>query len=233
MTKVRWWLDAVLWIASTASVMRCSAVSAPIVMSVPNMSLSIEPTRPTRDSCRWASARARSIAPSRDQLVEQLGPLGAELVGPAEAAVAADDHERVDVALDEVASRPPPAVAGPEVRAAGGAEDGPAQVQDPADVGRGHRADAVTAIDEALQALVDGEHLEPGGEAAADDRPHRRVHAGRVAAAGEDGELGGDRRHRRNSASSAGVLAVTMDDRRGLRNDDGAWTPRSTCSTRV
>jgi hypothetical protein len=46
-TNVRWWLAAVEAIASTASVIRCSAVSVPIVMSVPDMSLSIEPTRPT------------------------------------------------------------------------------------------------------------------------------------------------------------------------------------------
>ena len=45
-TNVRWWLAAVLPIWSSASVIRCSAVSAPMVISVPEKSLSIEPTKP-------------------------------------------------------------------------------------------------------------------------------------------------------------------------------------------
>ena len=57
-TKVRWWLEPVLRSASIASTIRCRAVSAPIVMSVPDMSLSIEPTRPTslRKGCRAATS---------------------------------------------------------------------------------------------------------------------------------------------------------------------------------
>ena len=47
-------------IASTASVIRCSAVSAPIVMSVPAMSLSIEPARPTMLNGSACTARSRA-----------------------------------------------------------------------------------------------------------------------------------------------------------------------------
>lgn len=79
-TKVRWWLQrvnnictqmqlkiwrinknsmqyclldlcAVVMIASIISIMRCSAESAPMVMSVPQKSLSMEPTKPTM--FRW------------------------------------------------------------------------------------------------------------------------------------------------------------------------------------
>lgn len=41
------YLAAVVAMASTASMIRCRAESAPIVMSVPQKSLSIEPTKPT------------------------------------------------------------------------------------------------------------------------------------------------------------------------------------------
>jgi hypothetical protein len=74
--------------------------------------------------------------PVEDQVVQQFWPLPAELGGTAEAAVAADDDEGVDVALDEVPCRSPPAVSGPEVGAARGPEDGPALVENPAHVRR-------------------------------------------------------------------------------------------------
>lgn len=44
--KVRWCEYAVLTIASIASIMRCNAESVPMVISVPQKSLSIEPTIP-------------------------------------------------------------------------------------------------------------------------------------------------------------------------------------------
>lgn len=49
--KVRWCEYAVDTIASIASCIRCNAESVPIVMSVPQKSLSIEPTKPTM--CKW------------------------------------------------------------------------------------------------------------------------------------------------------------------------------------
>lgn len=42
--NVLWWEYAVLTMASMASMMRCRAESVPIVMSVPQKSLSMEPT---------------------------------------------------------------------------------------------------------------------------------------------------------------------------------------------
>ncbi|MPM67503.1 hypothetical protein SDC9_114426 [bioreactor metagenome] len=62
--KIRWWLAAVEAMASTASMIRCSAVSVPIVMSVPTMSLSIEPTSPAIIRSGWVSATWRSSRPS-------------------------------------------------------------------------------------------------------------------------------------------------------------------------
>ena len=56
MMKVRWWESAVGLMASTASMMRCRAESVPIVMSVPQKSLSIDPTMPTMLRCPQASA---------------------------------------------------------------------------------------------------------------------------------------------------------------------------------
>ena len=53
-----------LEIESIASTMRCSAESAPIVMSVPIMSLSIEPTMPAIISAGYRSAVSWSMAPS-------------------------------------------------------------------------------------------------------------------------------------------------------------------------
>ena len=54
MMNVLWCDEAVGRMASTASTMRCSAESVPIVMSVPQKSLSMEPTMPT--TFRWEHA---------------------------------------------------------------------------------------------------------------------------------------------------------------------------------
>lgn len=62
-TKAREWLDAVELIASTASQIRCSAVDAPMVMSVVAMSLSMDPTSPTMLRCACASASSFVILP--------------------------------------------------------------------------------------------------------------------------------------------------------------------------
>src|SRR4029453_4623198 len=50
--------------ASSASVIRCRAVSAPIVMSVPYMSLSIEPASPTSRRNGCAAATSGSTSPA-------------------------------------------------------------------------------------------------------------------------------------------------------------------------
>ena len=47
--------------------------------------------------------RLRTDVTGRDELLEQGGPVLAELVGAGQGAVAADDHEPVDAVLQQVA----------------------------------------------------------------------------------------------------------------------------------
>lgn len=65
--NVRWCEYAVLTMASMASIMRCKAESVPMVMSVPQKSLSIEPTMPAMwrspNFLRW-SALMRCVSSS-------------------------------------------------------------------------------------------------------------------------------------------------------------------------
>ncbi len=96
----------------SASTMRCSAESAPMVMSVPSMSLSIEPTRPAIISAGCRSAVSRSIVAGGHQLVEQRRPFLAQQVRPGQAAVAADHDQPVDAQLARgCCDRPAPALA--------------------------------------------------------------------------------------------------------------------------
>ena len=60
---------------------------------------------PDERKVRCASACASVDVAGVDELVEQVRPLGAQLSGSAETAVAADDDQRVDASLDEVARR--------------------------------------------------------------------------------------------------------------------------------
>ena len=59
-------LEAVVAMLSMASMMRCRAESAPIVMSVPQKSLSIEPTNPTIFRCAHAAAFSAVILPTQN-----------------------------------------------------------------------------------------------------------------------------------------------------------------------
>ena len=65
-TKAREWLYAVELMLSIASQMRCNAVGAPMVRSVNDMSLSIEPTKPQmrRWECFWSCASV--MIPGKD-----------------------------------------------------------------------------------------------------------------------------------------------------------------------
>lgn len=56
-------LCAVVVMASTTSMMRCSAESVPMVMSVPQKSLSMEPTSPTMFSRQFFFATSSLICP--------------------------------------------------------------------------------------------------------------------------------------------------------------------------
>ena len=148
-----------------------------------------------------------------DELVEQPGPLAAQLGGAAEAAVTADHHQRVDATLDEVAGGPPQAVTGSEGRAAGGAEHRATSVEDAADVDRRHRTDPLAAVDQALQPLEHGERLEIGGERSPHRGAHRCVHPGGITTTREHRQprrRGDGTDRRRRSDQTSGHTGATM-----------------------
>ena len=85
-------------IASTASVIRNKAESAPIVISVPHMSLSMEPTIPAMKMDRYFSANAWSILPFRvGHRYVQIIPAAARWSG--KAPVSTDHHQCIDPRL--------------------------------------------------------------------------------------------------------------------------------------
>ena len=120
-----------------------------------------------------------------DQFVQQRRPFLPEEVRAGQTAVAADDHERIDLMLDEILRGRAPPVAGAEVIRSGRADDGAALAQNAADRIPVHLADPIAAIDHALIAFVDRVHRHTAIERGADDGAHGRVHAGRIAAAGQ------------------------------------------------
>ena len=129
-----------------------------------------------------------------DQFGQQVGPLASEQVESGQRPVAADHDQPVDPPPEQVpggAQAPGPL---PEVGAAEGADEGAALVQHAADVVPAELADAaaghVVALDHALVALEDGEHLGSGADRRADHRADRGVHALGVAARGEDPDPG-------------------------------------------
>ena len=61
-------LSAVVAMASTASIIRCRAESVPMVMSVPQKSLSMEPTIPTMFRCLYFSLSSWLILPEADEI---------------------------------------------------------------------------------------------------------------------------------------------------------------------
>jgi hypothetical protein len=135
-----------------------------------------------------ARGRGGVDRPLGHELGEQLGPLLAEQVGPGEAAVAADHHEPVDAVGQEVGRRRAAALAGAKLRAAGGADRRAALLEDAAHVLPAHASDQRPALNQALVALVDREHLAAAADPGAHHRAHRRVHPRRVPAAGQDAD---------------------------------------------
>src|SRR5215468_876742 len=114
----------------------------------------------------------------------------AKEIGAAEAAVAADHHQAVDVALDQVlgGAQPPGALA--ELGAARGADDRAAAMLDAADTIPSERADLRPALDHALVAFTDRVDGNATRKRGTNDSPHSRVHPLRVAAAGQDADGG-------------------------------------------
>ncbi len=146
--------------------------------------------------------------PGLDQFGEQAGPVGAELVQARQRAVPADHHQPVDALLQQVAGGAPASLPLAEVLAAEGADDGAAPVQDAAHVRPGELTDAVAAVDHALEALVDRRDPGTPAQRGADDRADGGIHALRVAAAGEDAEVGLDGCAHRSSGSLDGLATV-------------------------
>ena len=92
--------------------------------------------------------------------------------------------------FDQVAGCATSAFPGPELGAARRAEDGSALVQDAAHVVRRDPTNGISTIDEALQALVDREHVQPGIQSGPNHGTDCGVHSCGITAAGEHGEAG-------------------------------------------
>ena len=128
--------------------------------------------------------------PGLNQLRQQFRPLLTKQIGAGQAAVAADDHQPIDATLEQIASGASATLPLTECRAAGGADDGTAPMQDAADIVPRQRADAIATVHHALIAFengVDGGALMQRG---ADHRAYRGVHALGIAAAGQDADAG-------------------------------------------
>ena len=142
-----------------------------------------------------------------DELLEQGGPVLAELVGAGQGAVAPDDHEPVDAVLQEVAGGRQLAGALAELSRAGGADDGAAALEDGAHRVPLQGADAVTPGHGPGPALHDRVGPGPQTDGGAHHGPHGRVHALGVTAGGEDPDAQG--------------LAVQTEQRVGRRAGGG------------
>ena len=104
-----------------------------------------------------------------------------------EDALGLDPRQRVYSPLAQVGERLRPPGGLGELRAARAAQDRAARLDDAADVARGERLE--DADQEAGIAVAYREHLAAAGQRAAGHGPHRRIHAGRVAAARQDCNL--------------------------------------------
>ena len=152
------------------------------------MSLSIEPVEP--DECEKRvpfGGVGRDVAPLR-QLGHERGPFAPQGVRSGERPVSADADEGVYPSFEEIPGGRPSPLPAEERGAARRPDDRAAEVENAADGGPAQRADPVSAVDEALEPVRDGERDRFAGER----RPYRRtddgVHSGGIPAAGEDRE---------------------------------------------
>lgn len=133
-------------IASMISMMRCRAESAPMVMSVPQKSLSMDPTNPTMFRWPCCCATLSVILPGGDNVLfcllnmnklastrfsdltffhkfsQQAAPLVSEDVGPGEAAVSAAHTQVGDAFIHQVEGGGQATLAGCEGFATGAAD---------------------------------------------------------------------------------------------------------------
>ena len=131
------------------------------------------------------------------------------------------------------ARRAPAALAIPEVLAPSRTEHRSTKLQNPANVGRAQRTDPITAINETLEALVHGEHLDTSGESAAHHRSDHRVHPGRVPPAGEHGQLRRNRSRVHRSGSLPATCTTDPIPWSHLGIWDGTWFPIATVATLI
>ena len=177
-----------LAIASIASTIRCSAESAPIVMSVPIMSLSIEPTRPAIISAGCRVGRVLVDFAGLDQFGDQRRPFLRSRSAPVRLpsppitiSRSMPLRTRLRTALRRPdrsrnsSDRAVPITVPPRFRML-------------LTSSQPNRPDPVAAVDQALVALVDREDLGAAGERGAHHGANRGVHSLRVAAAGEDSD---------------------------------------------
>ena len=102
-------------------------------------------------------------------------------------AVAADDDEALNRVLAQVRGGLSAALGFEKGQTAGGAQNGAATLDDVGDAARPHRFDV--AFDKTLVAAVNGRHVHVFVDGGAHDRANGGVHAGRVAPAGEYGDM--------------------------------------------
>ena len=110
-----------------------------------------------------------------------------EAGGDAERVLPADGHHRADVVAGQRVHDDLRAVGTLEGVGAGGAEDGPAQLEDAGGVLAGDPE--VVVLEEPLPAVAHAGELESVLLAAADHRPDDGVQAGAISSPGEDGDL--------------------------------------------
>lgn len=174
-TKQRWWLAAVLARASIASVIRCNAVSAPIVMSVPAKSFVDRADETDEGKARVLLGYLRRYSTLVDEFRNESTPLAAENVGPRQASVSTNDDQTVDPLEDEVLGRQEPPLSRPESLTPRGTDARTALLENSPDRTPRHLPDPVATVDESLKARFGhGIHL----GAAVQGRSHGRATPG-------------------------------------------------------
>lgn len=161
--------------------MRCRAVSVPMVMSVPQKSLSMEPTWDINHQLLSLEGEV-SQNPYQShnvqhielllllggnglvlhQLLQQARPLLTEQIGAGKGAIASNHHQVGDALLDQIVGGPEATLTLTEILAASGANDGATAMDDGRDRGPVGLLNAVAAIHHALVALANEVDLEGG-----------------------------------------------------------------------
>ena len=190
------------------------AVSKPMVSSVPKRSLSMVPGQPTIGTpCSAARCVAPWSVPSPPMATSASMPAARRLCG-----------------------RPRAALGRPEGVAAGRLEDRAAGLEDVGDALAVHLDEV--AVAHARVAAADADDLEALGDGAAHGRPDAGVHAGRVAAGGEDADSldvghGGDRiRGQPPEGAKGGRVRRSIRAVRSPAGPVGASWPRRRCAGR-